>query len=331
LPNFFLAGAPKAGTTSLYHYLAQHPQIYMSPVKEPCYFSSEFRAENCAESMRADVERGERELKRYLAQPVLEYRFGGMIGDWDDYRRLFAGVRGEIAIGEATPGYLWSKTAARNIHARIPHAKILCMLRDPAERAFSQYMHGLATGKVRRTFREHIEANLRNRSEKFSIDYPFLEMGMYHEQLQRFLGVFPRENVWIGLYEDYRAAPAQVFESIFRFLGVEAAFAPDTSRRHLEGRIPRRPGAAQILQRHGIWKAARKLTPQRLLPMARRMAFAPRERLSLSVEDRRFLVDYYAGEIRRTAQLTGRDLSAWLAPLSAAQATAPQSLQAARP
>ncbi len=330
LPNFFLAGAPKAGTTSLHHYLSQHPQIYMSPLKEPCYFSAEFRVQNCAESMREDVERGQRELKRYLAGPVLEYRFGGMIDDWDDYLRLFADARGEIAIGEATPGYLWSKTAARHIYARIPDAKILCMLRDPAERAFSQYMHGLASGKVRRSFREHIEANLRNRSEKFSIDYPFLEMGMYYEQVRRFLALFPRENVWIGLYEDYRAAPERVFESIFRFLGVDAAFAPDTSRRHLEARVARRPGLTQALQRLGVWKAAKRLTPDRLLPMARRMAFAPRGRLSMSADERRFLVEYYADEIRKVAELIGRDLSAWTEPLGGVQGTTLRTLQGVR-
>src|SRR5580658_3890788 len=129
LPNFFLAGAPKAGTTSLYHYLSQHPQIYTSPIKEPCYFASEFRSENCTKSSRAAVERNQRDLQKYLESPMRERRFGGIITDWGDYQRLFEQARGQTAIGEASPGYLWSETAARNIHAKIPNAKILLILR----------------------------------------------------------------------------------------------------------------------------------------------------------------------------------------------------------
>lgn len=115
-----------------------------------------------------------------------------------------------------------------------------------------------------------------------------------------------------GLYDDYQAAPASTFSAIFRFLNVDAAFVPDASKRHLEANAPRRPGLAHALQKTGIWQAARKLTPRALLPMARRMAFLPREQVKMSAEDRRFLVDYYADDICRLEGLIGRDLSAWL-------------------
>jgi hypothetical protein len=314
LPNFFLAGVPKAGTTSLYHYLAQHPQIYMSPMKEPCYFASEFRAENCGDFLKPLIERDKRELKRYFAQPVLAPRFGGMIEEWGDYVRLFDAVRGETAIGEATPGYLWSETAAAHIHAKIPDAKILIMLRDPADRAFSQYLHVRAAGRLRRTFREHIEANRRNCSQKFSLDHPFLEFGFYYEGLLRFFRLFPRESISVQLYDDYCADPAGTFSAIFRFLGVDPAFVPDSSKRHLEGRLPRRPTLAHSLQRIGVWQAARKLTPRCLLPFARRMAYVPGAHVKMSAEDRQYLVDYYAADVCKTAQLIGRDLSAWMSP-----------------
>ncbi len=257
LPNFFLAGAPKAGTTSLYHYLAQHPQIYMSPIKEPCYFSLEFRPENCGEVLRPDVDRSQRELRRYLSGPMPTRPFGGMIGNWEDYQRLFAGVRGEVAIGEASPGYLWSKTAARHIHSRIPQAKLLFVLRDPADRAFSQYLHVLASGSIKRTFREHIEANLSNRLPLFSVDHPFLEFGIYVEPLRRYFELFPRENICVQLYDDYRAAPCQLFASIFSFLGVDPHFVPDVSQRHLEARVARRPDVARLLEQAAFCKPVR--------------------------------------------------------------------------
>jgi hypothetical protein len=205
-------------------------------------------------------------------------------------------------------------TAARNIDDKIPGAKILIVLRDPADRAFSQHLHVRAAIASRRTFREHIEANLRNQAEQFSNDYPLLEFGLYYEQLLRYFKLFPREQICIQLYNDYVANPAGTFSAIFRFLGVDGAFVPDASKRHLESRSLRRPGLAHALQRTGLWQAARKLTPRALLPVARRLAFQPREQVTMSAEDRRFLVKYYAEDIEKAARLIGRDLRAWLAP-----------------
>jgi hypothetical protein len=312
LPNFFLAGAPKSGTTSLYHYLDQHPQIYMCPIKEPCYFASEFRPENCAPELMP--ERGRRELRKYLDGAMRERRFGGMVTEWEDYARLFQHVHGETAIGEASVGYLWSETAARNIHAKIPGAKILLMLRNPADRAFSQYLHQAAVHGLRLSFRRQIDACLQNRSHKFSLQYPLLELGIYHAQVRRFLEFFPRQNICIHLYDDYRANTAATMAAIFRFLGVDDTFTPDTSQRHLELSVPRLAGVSHTLRKLGVWQFIKRITPAKLLTAARRLAFTPRQKLAMEPEDRRYLVDYYADDIRKLAVLLNRDLSAWLQP-----------------
>jgi len=323
LPNFFLAGAPKAGTTSLYHYLEQHPQIYMCPIKEPCYFASEFRPENCSAEMKPAVERGQRDLRKYLDGSMREHRFGGMVTEWEDYVRLFQHVRGEIAIGEASAGYLWSETAARNIYAKIPGAKILLILRNPADRAFSQYLHQVAVGGLRLSFRQQIETSLQNRSRKFNLQYPLLEFGCYHGQVSRFLEFFPPQHVGIHLYDDYRANAAAMMAKIFRFLGVDDAFTPDTSQRHLELSVPRLAGVSHALRKLGVWQAIKRMTPQKLLPSARRLAFTPRSKVAMGPEDRRFLTDYYAEDIRKLAVLLNRDLSAWLQPVLGGKKTIP--------
>ena len=108
LPNFFIVGAPKAGTTSLYHHLDQHPQIYMSPLKEPCYFSSELRPENYTEELQPWITREIQALQQYLAGPMTEKRFGGLVSEWDDYIKLFRNAAGAHTIGEASVCYLWS-------------------------------------------------------------------------------------------------------------------------------------------------------------------------------------------------------------------------------
>src|ERR1700751_3282597 len=149
VPNFFIVGTGKAGTTSLYHYLKQHPQIYMSPIKEPCYFASEIRLENFGPELLAMATRDAPALRNYLDGPMREKRFGGIVTCWEDYLRLFRQAQAEKGIGEASVCYLWSKTAARNIAAQIPDARILMILRDPAERAFSQYLPLLTNGYSR--------------------------------------------------------------------------------------------------------------------------------------------------------------------------------------
>src|SRR5436853_5806169 len=89
MPNFFVVGAPKAGTTSLYHYLDQHPEVYMSPIKEPNYFSSEVRPENLSEELQERSRNDLQAVKEYLRGPMSEKRFGGMVLEWEDYLRLF--------------------------------------------------------------------------------------------------------------------------------------------------------------------------------------------------------------------------------------------------
>jgi hypothetical protein len=100
LPNFFIVGAPKAGTTALYHYLDQHPEIYMSPIKEPNYFAAEIRPENFSEELQKQIGRDQKALGGYLRGSMQEKRFGGLVSDWAD-QMLFRHVKKEKAIGES--------------------------------------------------------------------------------------------------------------------------------------------------------------------------------------------------------------------------------------
>ena len=193
LPNFLVVGAGKSGTTSLYHYLCQHPQIYMSPVKEPCYFSTEIRVENLAEHFHENIRRQSLRLPALFGDGSPTRPMGWLVAEWEDYLRLFQRVQHETAVGEASAAYLWSKTAAEGISARIPGARIVMILRDPSERAFSQYLHQLSVGLTRSTVREHIERCLRECGGKLSIYRPLLDVGFYHQQVQRYFDRFPRE------------------------------------------------------------------------------------------------------------------------------------------
>jgi hypothetical protein len=314
LPNFFIVGAGKAGTTSLYHYLGQHPQIYMSRVKEPSYFASEVRTENLSPAFLRHIERQSRRLRlRELLDDGKPLRPSGwLVSDWEDYLRLFQDVQDETAIGEATVSYLWSRTAAANIAARLPDAKIIMLLRDPAERAFSQHLHQMGTGLMSCTLREHIEVALRYPHEKLSAYHPFLEVGLYHDQVKRYLDRFPRKNIRIYWYEEDWREPVRLLMDMFEFLGVDPAFRPDTSRKSWERRKPRFPVLNDFITRFDITYGVRDIMPSSLRERVLQLLFRRGPELKMEARDRQFLIDYYREDIMKLAALLNRDLSAWL-------------------
>jgi len=310
LPNFFIIGVPKAGTTSLYYYLDQHPQVYMSAIKEPHFFAAEIREENCDPQLRRRIADDARSLREFLSGPMREKRFGGIVADWEDYLRLFANANNETALGEASVCYLWSPTAPERIAESIPGAKIVVMLRDPAERAFSQYLHGVGNGAIRWSFREHIQRNLRDRSGLFCVHHPFLELGFYSEQLDRYLRRFGR-NVWVGFYEDFKNRPLEVYQDICRFLGVSHEFSPDMDRRNLEAQAPR-VNLVGWLKRSGLWQAAARVTPPGFRPLVRRALIRKPGTTRMDPADRRYLREFYHDDVRKLASLLNRNLDGWL-------------------
>jgi hypothetical protein len=312
LPNFFIVGAGKAGTTSLYSYLRQHPRIYMSPVKEPAYFASEIRADALSEPLLHHVGLQSRELPGVLNDGGTYKPYGWIAGEWEDYERLFQAAREETAIGEASAAYLWSCTAAANIHARLPVARIIMILRDPAERAFSHYLHLLSLGFTGATFRRHLEACALDGGCKLSITYPFLEIGLYYQQVKRFLDLFPRNRIRIYWYEEAWREPAKLLADVFRFLDVDDTFHPDFSRRAHQRRAPRFVDLHYFLKRTGLWYPSKTLIPASTISRLRRLAFRSGPSLMMDPADRRYLIDYYRDDIQRLSTLLDRDLTSWL-------------------
>ena len=211
MPNFFMVGAPKAGTTSLFHYLHQHPQVFMSRVKEPSYFAPEARR-------RVHGEDNEVSLSDYLA--------------------LFDEVANEPVIGEATTAYLANPHAPDRIHSHVPEAKILAILRDPAERFYSHYMMEVRDNQQPcDDFYELIENPELLKSNRFlrdSIDY-----GFYYRHIPRYYEKFAPNQVKICLYDDLQADPQELLRSIFQFLEVDESFVPDVSVNYNTSGVPR--------------------------------------------------------------------------------------------
>jgi Sulfotransferase domain len=285
----------------------------MSPIKEPCYFASEIRVENLTPAYRRHISRMSQRLPQVLGDTIPVKPFGWLVSEWDDYLKLFHNAEGHTAVGEASAAYLWSATAARNIVSRRPDARIVMILRNPVERAFSQYLHQMAVGLIHCSFREQIRRCIRSDRNTISPQYPLLEIGLYHSQVKRYLDNFPRRNIRIYWYEEAWRQPTVVLADLFRFLNVDPGYRPDTSLRSLERRAPRFPALNLMLKRFEITYALNDAVPSALRPVIRKFLFQHGAALKIDPGDRQYLVDYYREDVMKLAALLDRDLSMWLA------------------
>ena len=301
IPNFFIAGAPNTGTTSLYHYLRQHPQVYMSADKEPTYFGA---AEFLAAPPRRDLPSRARE------RTVLERLMVGAPKplSWDAYLALFRDARDEPAVGEASVRYLLLPDAPRAIAARVPHARLIFILRDPAEWQFTRYL-AMAWREPQGSFRQWFAAA----TKPGAMWAQPITVGRYATHLQRFFDLFPREQLLIHLHEDYKADGRGIVRETLRFLEVDPDYPIDMSRRHFETTVPRFPMLETLRRRMFGDAPLGRWFPSFAHRMLRSPFYRRRPELTtMDPADRALVIDYYRDEIQRTGTLIGRDLSAWL-------------------
>ena len=308
LPNFFLAGVPKAGTSSLCAYLRQHPDVYVSPIKEPTFFAAaDLLSDPYRQQVLRFMERDPEHLRAYLddtqgARPGKHY-----ILRWDDYIRLFQNVVHETAIGEATVDYFWLPSAAEAIRRRLPDARLIFVLRHPVERLFSWFVISL-----RRDPRLTFEKWFRTAMRPGSAWWPVVDTGRYATHLERFFGLFPRHQIRIYLYDAYESDARAMVRDIFAFLGVDPSYPIDMARRLNETVVPRSAVVHRLRRRILGNRSVIRRLPEAVKRVLRHLYFRPREDFTLGPEDRRLVIAYYQDEIVRTGELIGQDLSAWL-------------------
>lgn len=294
LPNFLIIGAAKAGTTSLYSYLDQHPQIYMSAEKEPRFFALE----------------GETPHFQGPTQNINQFSVTGLAA----YQQLFDGVTDEIAIGEASTLYLHSPKALERIRHYIPDAKIVVGLRDPAERAFSSYVHLVRDGFEPLSFPESLSAEPERIQSNWQPLWFYQQRGFYARQLEQYFKAFGAENIQVYLYEDLAANSLAVAQEIYRFLSVDATFRPDLTRENVSG-VPKNKRIQRLLTQDNFLKAVIKpLVPKQL---RRGMVDKVKQqnlgkKPTLLPEIRQQLADLYREDVLHLQDLIGRDLSGWL-------------------
>jgi hypothetical protein len=226
-PNFFIVGAAKAGTTSLYRYLAQHPDTYMPKLKEPHWFS-----------------RVAKNPSQHVYPVTSEAEYLNLFKDW----------RGERAIGEASPSYLWDRETPYRIRRQLPNSKIIVLLRNPVDRAFSHYLMDVRSGIQDKPFHEALVADRSRCVKRWGVSHLYVELGQYRDQILRYQECFGRERVLVLFFEEIFSDPRaslEAFDRVLCFLGVDsrALNSSQFERKHNPYTVPRGK-VARVLLRH---------------------------------------------------------------------------------
>ena len=295
-PNFFIVGAPRSGTTSLYVYLKGHPDVFMPPEwKEPGYFIS------------------------------WDYQLPERVTNERDYLGLFARADGKRAIGEATPLYLYDPRAPSRIKAAVPHAKIIMLLRDPIDRAYSHYLLGVRTGAEQRSFYTAVTDELGPALKSIEATWPFyVQIGLYYEQVKRYLDTFGSAQVRIYLFDDLEKDPLELMKDICNFLDVpfNNGHFFDPQSKFLDYRMPRlsslRRLLTTILHLHILGSGTvlsyvyKILSPEIVIQLDGRFFSADGAKSPMDHEAKEFLHSVYAADVHKLQGLIGRDLGTWL-------------------
>jgi hypothetical protein len=277
LPNFLIVGVPKAGTTSLYYWLKQHPEVFMSPIKEPHFFSQIGNEDH--------------------------------ITKWEDYIKLFIGANDYKAVGEASTSYFhFYKKSIPLIKQYLGDIKILVILRNPIERAWSHYLFYRKIGFEENTNLNFIFSEsykIKNPKNSWGIKNPYLFHSFYYEPLKEFLKNF--SEVKVLLYDDLKNHPLKLIREVYKFLEVNEQFIPNMEIRNVSG-IPRNKFIAKFLS----LKFSQKIIP--LIPYRIKAPFRKwlLKRETIPEEVKSALKNIFEEDVYKTSELIGKDLSHWL-------------------
>lgn len=299
LIDFLIIGAGKSGTTSIYYYLSQHPQIHMSPVKEPGFFLLPG----------LDIETTLAERQEF------EINNPGRIETLKDYRRLFRDAKPGQLRGEASIHYLSSEVAAQNIARYTPSARLICVVRNPIERALSNHAHAL---------RDHLEKrnSILDVLEQDGVGHVYFQGGFYGRELQRFAQCAPANPLRVWLYDDLARDAVGLIKELLRFLDVDDTFNPDTSfRANVSGRPTNVwakaydwAGRSKLRKNRAVRRFVSAQVRQRIVKALAAKGNASRSRPQITPNEWAALRELYESDLRVLEEFLGADLSHWRTP-----------------
>jgi len=286
-PNFFVVGAQRSGTTTLYYTFKKHPDIFVSPIKDIQFFYHKISKEK-----------------------------------WTKYLNFFQNATNEKIICDVTTSYLYNKKSPYLIKERIPNPKILIQLRDPVERTISNYKQN----KKEQNESLSLKQALKKEEERIKLGFPdffhYYHASLYYSQVKRFIDVFGKKNVKITIFEEFIKNPEKVLNEIATFLQIDPKGFPQKIKKHNPGNQPLFPFLNKFLtQKSNLKELLKKFIPYNIrINYIRKIKYKTYWSLSsskkitvdFSEKDKNNLRKKIISDIKNLEKLIGKNLNHWL-------------------
>jgi len=285
-PTFFIIGVDRGGTTSLYEYLKNIPEIFMSTTKEPWYFSPVVRS--------------------------VSRRITGKLDDEKSYLNLFKAVKNETAVGEASAVYWRDPESAKLIHEKIPNAKIIISFRDPVDRFISGHQKKLQSGRYDKLIHESIQHRIKNNFTQRSRILKKESTMYYYDNLKRYLDIFEKNNILILIFEEWIKDPKHALEKILKFLNI------DSSEQNFNNIIFEKHNASistpgkllkKVLRNKTFTDIARSTLPKSSRDLIlKKISKSSMEKIKLDKNDKQLLIEFFYNDVKKLEKLLDREL-----------------------
>lgn len=285
--NFFIVGAPKAGTTSLYHYLDEHPEIEMSSHKEPNFFSD---------------------------LPIQEqgmYYSKNRIDTIEKYHGLFSKEDKGVIFGEASVSYLFYNEVAEKIKEYNLDAKIIIMLRNPIDRAFSHYLMDYRLGLIKESFESIINKTSKNVNAHLFYQQ-YIKVSEYSNQIERYLKEFSKNNLLFIDYEEFKKDTSGIVSRVYSFLDLHSEHIPNVYKKYNAFTMPKNNLIRLIYSFVFIRKILNWILPEKLITGIRSLLFKHDQQPELCKRTRTQLKQYFKADVLKLNQMIDQDFSKWI-------------------
>ena len=302
LPTFAIIGAGKSGTTAVHNYLSQHPEVFMTEVKETNFFALE----------------GEVLLTSKDSDPLQLYNYPQSITNFEDYCSLFANVD-EYIIGESSPMYMYGDGVIERIKKYNPEMKMIAILRQPIDRLYSRYMHLSRENRVpSECFRDAL-----NKNNIWWVRNDLVNEGFYYKHLKKFYDVFDENQIKVFLYDDLKHDQSKFLRDIYNFIGAHSNFCPNTDIKHNASGVVKNKFIDKLIGQNSVIKSSIKKVFPFVIKILKRSFIAQKtlsslrnknlDRLKLSADLKKQMThEIYSDDILKLQTLIDRDLMHWM-------------------
>lgn len=294
LPNFLIVGASKSGTSSIYHYLKQHPEIFLSDSqKEGRYFS---------------------QMTGNYKGPGDKNVDASITKDIEAYKALFKDHKEEKAIGDISPEYLYfHEKAIPLIKASLgDDVKIIIILRSPVARAFSGYTHFKRDKRETLSFEEALEKEDERKANDWIWAWQYKNSGLYYDQVKAYLDHFSKVRVVI--FEDFKNDPQRILAEMCEFLEVSSNFNFDTSYKYNVSGEPKNQVLYKLETSRGLINFLKKFIPSKLVQRIKKNWTGEKQMVKseMKPETKHALINFFKADVLKLQDLIHKDLSHWL-------------------